>query len=461
MILSFIANMILARLLSPSDFGVIGMIMVFVYISNTFIDSGFGSALIQKKKISEEDSSTVFYWTILISIVFYFILYYVAPYIAEFYGVPNIKKLIRVLGLVLIINGVSITPLANLKKELNFKIPAHCFIVASLLAFVVAIVSAYNGLGVWSLVLYQMVQAGVNSLLLILYSHWYPKLLFSKESFISLFSYGSFIFFSSFIDTLYKQAQAFFIGKLYDAKILGYFTQAQNLQSAPVNVMYTVVGQVSFPIFAKMQEERNLLANKYININSIISFIVFPIITLFILLAKPIIIYILSSKWIPSIPFFQIICLSGLITPLTDITYFLIASIGRSKFLFYRSIILALIGIGLIGIGAIFGVYGIVWMVVLNSYLAYFSFYKIIRFEFAISFRRQIQSILPPLLISILSFLICYFFAFLMLDGLILWIGTIITLVLFLTIYWSLSRLFRVEGSVWLINYIRNKISRR
>lgn len=455
MVLSFICNIVLARLLTPEDFGIIGMVMVFVYLSAVFMDSGFGSALIQRQNTTDADFSTAFLWNLFLGVVLYVILFLTAPAIAEFYKIERLRIILRVLGLVLIINSFSLTQLSILRKNFDFKKISICFISASIIALIASIISAFNGLGVWSLVIFQLVQAFFNVVFIYFVSDWWPKLIFSLTSFKKLFNFGGFILLASIVETLNRQAQSLIIGKYFDATNLGYYNQAQNLESAPVNVVYTVIGQVSFPLFAKLQDNRHELIYKFERISSLVSFFIIPLMTLLIILAEPFIVIILSEKWLPVVPIFQILCIFGMIMPITDIAYFLIASIGKSKILFYRTILLSTTGVGLIIIGSLLGLYATVWAIVINAVLSLISFLPIIKRYLNMKIISYLKNIIGPFMICLSIYFLILILNYNLFSSLNFLAKGSVDLVLFLLLYGLINAILNTKNFKWLKYYIQ------
>ena len=222
--IQFLAGIILARMLSPREFGLIGMLGIFIAISQSFIDSGFSNALIRKKNCTSNDYSTVFYFNILVSLFFFILLYLCADIISEFFKEPQLKILVQIISISLVLNSISIIHRTILTKELNFKLQTHISIIASLLSGIISIWMAYNGFGVWSLVALTMSRFAITSLLFWLKVQWKPSLVFSEKSFKELFSFGSKLLLSGLIDTLYRNIYFVVIGKYFSAIQLGYYT---------------------------------------------------------------------------------------------------------------------------------------------------------------------------------------------------------------------------------------------
>ena len=374
MTISFLANLILARLLTPSDFGCIGMILVFVNLSSVFIDAGFGSALIQRKDITETDFSTIFIWNIFIGSCLYGILYLLSPYIANFYGIQKLSSYLRVLGIVLIFNSFSLIQTTILKKKLEFKLLANCYIISSIIALVITIWMAYHNYNVWSLVVFQIVVSGINSILLWIFTKWRPNLRWSFSSFKKLFSFGGYLLASSIISMCSKQLQTLLIGKLCSTSTLGYYTQARNLEQAPTNVIYSVIGQVTYPLFSARQENLEYFNRLFLKVRNGVTFFILPLMSLLILIAKPLIITLFSEKWIDSVYYFQLLCITGSIIPLIDISVFAISALGHSKLILKWTLINNIICICMLLVGSLWSIDGIIFAYIIYAGIALLNY---------------------------------------------------------------------------------------
>lgn len=336
-IVSFSVNLILARLLLPSDYGLIGMLTIFIALSQTFIDSGFGSALIQKKSPDIIDYSTIFYWNLIISVSFYAILFLCAPLIAEFYNIKELTGITRSIGLVLILNALITIQSNILRKQLRFKALSLINIFSSISGGLIAIIAAYNSYGVYSLVL-QPTSAGLISLILIeIATRWHPALCFSRERFNKLFHFGGYLFASTLLQRGCQNIINVLIGRSYNATQLGLFSQAQKFDSITSHNIPQVLAQVLFPVFSAMQDDIRSLGEALQKSIRIISFLVFPILIQLIIIADPLISLLYGSKWIDCVPYFKILCIGGLFVCLQNISYYAVAAVGKSKILFYWS----------------------------------------------------------------------------------------------------------------------------
>lgn len=369
--LAFVANLVLARLLSPDDFGCIALLMVFISLSQIFVDGGFGAALIQKKEPTQADYSTIFYWNLLLALGLYFLLFFCAPVIARYYEIPILKDILRVQGLIIILDSFGLVHKNNLRKTLQFKKISLIVLGANFIAVVVAITMAYNGFGVWCLVAQQLLISGMTTALFWIFNRWKPSLVFSKQSFKELFGFGGFILLSNMIVTFTNEVQSLIMGKLYTARDVGLYSQARKFESIMSGTPSTVVNQVTFPVFSKFQNDIPQLTNILRRITKVMAFVVFPAMILVILIAKPAIVLMLTDKWVDCVPFFQILCIGGMAEALGDINYNAVAAIGKSRVLFRWTCIKSVLGILLIVGGSFFGVRGIIWAVTIRFYLVF------------------------------------------------------------------------------------------
>lgn len=370
-IISFVSNIVLARLLLPSDFGCIGMLHVFIALGDILIVAGFTSAIIQKQDTTDIDCSSVFYWNLVMSAVVYGALFFGAPYIASFYGMPLLKNVLRVQGVVVIINSFSIIQTDLLVKNLKFRELSIRNVICALIGTIVAIVMAFCGCGVWSLVASALINAFVGVILLWSLSEWRPSFQFSWLSLRRLFAFGGLMALSSIVNTIYTELQSLIIGKKYSSSDLGYFTQARALENVPTHLFTSIVNQVSFPVFAKIQNDGVRLRNAVQRNMQALTYIIFPIITVLIVIADPLIHLLYGARWEPAIPYFQILCLTAMIYPINNTNSNIIKSLGKGKVFFIAHLSYRIIGILAILIGVRFGIKGLLWGVVFTSYTTF------------------------------------------------------------------------------------------
>ena len=298
MIISFVSNIVLARLLSPDDYGCIGLLAIFIVLAETFVNGGFGAALIQKKNPTQEDYSTVFYWNILVAILLYVVLFFIAPYVAVFYKIPLLSSVLRVQGIILIIHALSIVQLNILRKQLQFKKLSIIQLLSSVISVVVAIILAYSGFGVWTLVFQQLLLAFFVTLILWITTTWKPILCFSINSFKELFGYGSFLLLSDLMNNLCDNIQGLIIGLKFSARDMGFYTQARKLETIPTTSISQVVNLVAFPVYSKLQDNKEQLYLAVQKSSRMMNFLNFPLMILLVVIAEPLIVFLYSDFFI-------------------------------------------------------------------------------------------------------------------------------------------------------------------
>lgn len=328
--IQFVIGIIIARILMPSDYGIIGMLAIFLAIAQTFLDSGFANALIQKKDRTDVDYSTVFYFNIVVSLILYVLFYVCAPYIASFYEMPVLKDVSRIVSLSLVINSLTIVQTAKLTIDLNFKLQSIAAIVSVIVSGIVGIVMAYNGCGVWALAFQGIVSAGVRAVVLWLFSHWRPLWVFSSESFKGLFSFGSKILCSGMINTIYQNIYTLVIGKYFNASDVGFFNRGNQFVQLPSEIVTQMVVKVNFPILSQYQDDNEKLIHTYKKLLRFPVFILYPILFGIMATASPMVEVLLGEKWLPCVPILQILCLGYMWSPLTHINLNLLYVKGRS-----------------------------------------------------------------------------------------------------------------------------------
>ena len=310
--IQFVFGIMITRILMPADIGLLGMILIFMAVGQTLIDSGFGSALIWKKNPTADDYSTVFYFNISISFVLYAIFFLLAPVISRFYNEPLLVDLIRVISLNFIILSFSLIQQTILQKKVDFKLLAYVNIAGSLLAGVLALIMAYKGFGVWAIVFQILVKSFITSFLLWIYNKWRPLFAFSWISLRELFNYGSKLTGAGLIYTIFQYFYYNVIGKLFPVEALGFYTRAAQLQEFPVKTIASIFHRVAFPVFSAIQDENERLKNAVSKTLRTMSFFTFPILIGLIAVADPLIELVLTEKWLPASGYFKLLCLIGL-----------------------------------------------------------------------------------------------------------------------------------------------------
>ena len=448
MLITFIADLILARLLTPYDFGCIGMLAIFIAVAETLINGGFGSALIQRKNPTQEDYSTIFFWNLGMAAVLYSILYISAPFIANFYGISLLSSVLRVQGLILFVYAFNIIQLNQLKKELQFKVLSIVHVASNLIALGITITMAFHGYGVWSLVARHLVAAFITSLVLWFYVKWRPVLVFSWQSFKELFGFGFYMFLAHLVTNISTQIQGLLIGKIYNPNTMGYYSKANSTESLASKSISQVMTQVTYPLYAQVQDDFLAMQNMVKRLTMTLSYLTFPLLFILLLVAKPLFILLYTEKWLPSVPYFQILCIAGLGTCLQAVNFQTISAIGKSKVTFVWTFVKRLVGIGLIVGGlAIWGMKGLLCGVVLNNWFAYFVNMGLVSKYIGYKWWTQLQNLLPVIIASILSAILSYLTANLVHLSL-YWDGFVKVLV-YIALYMGWSVVFKPEAFVY------------
>jgi len=396
-----ITQVVLARLLTPEDFGLIGMLAIFIGISQAFVDSGFGNALIQKKEVNQTDYSTVFYFNILVGFILYGILFFSAPFIADFFHQEKLIGLTRLIGLLLILNSFGLIQFVKLKKELNFKSIAKATIFSNIMAAICGITLAFLNFGVWALAI-QMVSIYLfRTLIFWISSTWRPTWEFSYQSFKGLFNFGSKLLLSSLLDQIFQNIYLLIIGKLFTAKDLGYYTQAKKLQGVPVIALAAIVGNVTFPAFSKIQDENEKLLIGFRKTLKLLVFVNFPLMLGLAVVAQPLFLFVFGPQWLPSVPYFQLLCISGMLYTLHTTNLSILQVKGRSDLFLRLEIIKKSITVIAIFIGLQWGIMGLIYGRVVTSFIAYFinAYYsgKLLKYPI----KNQLKDLWPAMVASI------------------------------------------------------------
>lgn len=354
--IQFIIGLILARLLTPSDFGVIGMLTVFISISQTFVDGGFSNALIRKIDRTELDFSTAFFFNIVVGLVCCGLLCLIAPYVANFFNIPLLTDVLRILSLTLLINSFSVVQIAKLAIAIDFKSQAKATLISVILSGCIGIFLAYSGYGVWSLVWQSVLSSLFNVIFIWIYARWKPQIIFSWNSFRNLFSYGSKLLISNLIGTIYTQMTTIVIGKFYSSKDLGFYSRGQQFAHLPSTAVIDTLGRVTFPILAKIQNDDDRLLQVYRKYIRMTSMVIFFLLMLLASVAKPLIILLLTDKWLDAVIFLQIFCFAFMFEHISKLNLNLLQVKGRSDLYLRLEVIKKMIAFSILIISIPFGV---------------------------------------------------------------------------------------------------------
>lgn len=456
MLIHFVSDIILARLLTPFDYGCIGMLMIFMVLAESFIDGGFGSALIQKKRPTQEDYSTIFFWNLGMAVLLYAVLYLSAPYIARFYGIPLLSPVLRVQGIILFIYAFNIVQRNQLQKKLNFKVLSIVTITTSIISLIVTILLAYHGYGVWSLVVQNILTAGIPALVFWFYIKWRPHFIFSWQSFKALFGFGSYMFLTHLVNQFSQQVRGLFIGKLYNPAIMGYYSKAYSTEKLASQSISQVLNQVTYPLYVEVQDDREAMNRMLKKLSVSIAYITFPLMFVLMLVAKPLFILLYSERWIESIPYFQILCLVGLGVCLQSVNLQTISAIGKSKVMFVWALIKQSLGLLFILGGLfIYGIYGLLWGCVIHSWSCTLINMALVSRHVGYKITTQIRDILPIAIVSLLAFFVSWYIGIQVNIG--LYYTGLVEFILFITIYIGWSILFKPLAYMYINEIILNR----
>ena len=308
----------------------IAMLTIFMAVSQTFIDSGFGNALIRKPDRNEADKATVFFFNIFMAAACYGVIFLAAPFIAQFYGMPQLTDILRVLAINLIIQAFGSIQHLNLTIDLNFKTLAKVSFIGAIVGGAAGLLCAYNGLGVWSLVIQQMTTTSTRVLLFWILVHWRPTCFFSKASFRNMFGFGSKLLISGLLNTVYDNAYDLVIGKVFSAATLGNFSRASHLANFPSSNITGIFQRVTYPVLSKIQNDPEKLRLGYLKFLNMATLIIFPLMIGLAAIAKPFVLLVLTEKWFNVILILQIICIAQMWYPVHAINLNILQVLGRS-----------------------------------------------------------------------------------------------------------------------------------
>lgn len=357
--LSFVFGIILARLLSPSDFGVLGVYAIFFAIAGTFIDSGFSNALIQRKTVTEEDRSTVFWFNTALGVFFYLIFFFTSPLLADFFEIPILEDIIKVTAINILIGALTAVQGTLYRKYLDFRTTAIVNVVSTVVSGIVGITLAYIGFGVWSLVYQGLTSSIVNSALLWYFSKWRPHFLFSKKSFNEMFAYGSKLLGASLISQIYFNAHTFVIGKFYTTRDLGLYNKGTgNAKILSTNIT-AILSTITFPILSQIQDDDERLIHAYRIYIKVTSLVIFFLMFVYAALARPITLFLYGSKWEGAVVFMQIICFGLMFDHINNINCNIFNVKGRSDIVLKSEIVKRIVSMSLLIAAIPFGVIAI------------------------------------------------------------------------------------------------------
>lgn len=445
-LINFIVSIFLARILLPEEFGLIGMVVIFMGIGTILFDGGMTSSLIRSDDLEESDYSTVFIFNMLVSVGVYFVVFMCAPFIADFYNQPILTNVTRIYALSFVFSAFGSVQNTMLTKTMNFKKQTLLTVPALLVSSFVGVIMAIQGYGVWSLVGMTLANTFVLSGILWFTSKWKPNFLFSRDKFRKHFDYGYKLTLSGILDIIFTNIYQIIIGRFFSAGTVGYYTRANQLMMMPIGNVSTALNKVAFPLFAEIQNDEERLRIAYRKIMLLVLFIINPIIVLMLVLAEPLTTFLFTEKWLPMVPIFQVICLSGLLYPLHLYNLLILQVKGRSDLFLKLEIVKKVIATIVLIVSFYFGLYGLLWGQLIFSILALFinTYFAGLMINYKMG--EQIKDMLPLFalagFIAFCVYVLDYYVFKNLIDIVRLVIGSISGAVLYL----SLSYLFKFDS---------------
>lgn len=454
-IVSFIVTVILARLLLPEDYGVIALITIFIALSDVIIDGGFNMALIQKKDADSVDFSTVFYVSLVLSGIVYLILYFSAPSIADFYHSKDLVPVIRVLSLSLFFYALNSIQRAYVSRNMLFRKMFICNLVAVILSGVIGIIMAYEGFGVWALVFQSISNICLSSLFLWAMVRWRPSLSFSWKRLSGLFSFGWKLFASNFIITLFVKLRALIIGRLYQPATLAYYDKGNQFPGLISDTVCGTIQSIMFPAFSEIQDDRIRIKSMMRRSINVTCLFMFPLMAGLVAIAKPLVLLLLTDKWLPCVPFIQILCISNFFRPITIPNGQAITAMGYSGITLKLEIIRKIVDVTILIISCGIGVYAIAWGLVLFNFICLFiNLIPNIRL-LNYSITEQIRDVLPTFIASLLMCASIYWVVLLEISPA---FQLLIQCLLGILVYIILCKVFKIESYNYLKGIVISKL---
>jgi O-antigen/teichoic acid export membrane protein len=454
--IQFIISIILARLLLPEEFGLIAMLAIFMAVAQSFLESGFGSALIQKKNATHIDECSIFYFNIFVGFLMAGLLCLAAPWIASFYNQPLLVPLTCALSLNLIINAFGLVQTTLLTKHIDFKTQLKVSVIATVLSGTIGITMALNGFGVWSLVAQSLSSNLFRTALLWLFNNWRPSLVFSFVSLCGMFAFGSRLLASGLLNTIFENIYLVVIGKVFSPMALGFYSRAQGLQQLPVSNISTIIGRVTFPVFSSVQDDKPRLKRGVRKALTMLVMINFPMMIGLAIVAKPLVLVLLTEKWAPCIPYLQLLCVVGMLYPLHVINLNVLIAQGRSDLFFRLEILKKILVVIAIAVTYHWGIIALIYGQIATSCFAYLlnSYYTGKMLDYPIA--EQIQDLMPSLALAGIMGLGVYALTYTpIVNQLALLLAQIMTGIL---LYTALGYVFRMSSFMEIIEIIKTKL---
>ena len=454
--IQFIISIILARLLLPEQFGLIAMLWIFIAIAQSFIDSGFGQALIQKQDATHTDECSIFYFNILVGFLAAGLLCLTSPWIARFYKQPLLVPLTCVLSINMIINAFGLVQTTLLTKQIDFKTQLKVSVIATVISGTIGVIMAFNGFGVWSLVAQSLCSTLFRTILLWFFNTWRPSLVFSLDSLRGMFAFSSRLLASGLLDTVFRNIYIVVIGKLFTPADLGFYSRAERLQQLPGANISGMVSRVTFPVFSSMQDDKPRLKRGVRKALTMLVMINFPMMIGLAIVANPLVLVLLTEKWAPCIPYLQLLCVVGMLYPLHVINLNVLLAQGRSDLFFRLEVLKKILIVIAIAVTYRWGIIAMIYGQIATSCFAYFlnAYYTGKMLDYPII--EQIHDLMPSLALASIMGVGVYAFHYAPIVN-----QSALLLVQIMTgivLYTFLCYIFRISSFMEVIEMVKSKL---
>lgn len=450
----FLIGLVLSRLLTPTDYGIIGIIMVFFTFCDIFVDSGFGKGLIQKTDRTEVDSSTVFFFNIVVSLCCMTMLWIAAPFIADFYGNQSLVLLLRVASLTLLLNALSVVQISHLIASFSFRSLAKANFLSTFLSGILAIVLALSGMGVWALVCQYLFRSLILFFVVWFSTRWFPKLVFSKSSFKVLYSYSSKIFFGTFVNQIVNNINNIFIAKQLSVSSLGYYTRGQQFPSFVQGAFSSIFSNVSLPLLSEKKNDMLQFTSEARKFIKLVTTVTLPIMFLLALLAKPLVIILLTEKWLPCVPIIQVYCLIRLFQSNGIINLNCALAVGRSDVVLKVELIKIPLGLLCLAVSLNYGLYyfvlGQVVLAFINLFIDSYFTGRYIKYGIA----SQIKDVMPSLIAGVIAAVLSSLFYFFIDNS---YFQILLVSLSFCLVYFFVLCMMKNEELLYFLEYVRKR----
>lgn len=455
--IGFVMNIVIARLVAPEMYGLIALIQVFISIAQVFIDSGFGNALIQKRDRTEVDFHTVFIFNIVISVFLYIIFFLCAPLIANFYGEPKLTLLTRMVAITLLISSLSIVQRTKLTIQLDFKKQSIASLLATIISGIIGIVMAYKGFEIWALVAQQLISHIIQLVVLTIVSKWRPMIIFSYESFKTMFSFGSKLLVNNLITSFYINLANLFIGKCYSPSSLAFYNRGFNLSLIVSTNIEGVLQRIIYPITCESQNDRERLVQCYHKYLHLSHYIILPILTIICILAKPTIYALLTEKWLPAAIYLSLFCINFMFYAWIDQATSIVNAIGRSDANLKGSFIKRPLAFIFLFFSLNISVEAICIASIFASFTEWLVQLMIVKKYIGLSLREQIRTQLDIILVCITLAVVVYFTSLLFRM---MWFKLIFASIIGIVYFFIVTWVIKMKESIMIIDYIKKLLNK-